>query len=319
MQGRSMPTSARPSIRRDASDRHTSTVDRLHVTAPASSANLGPGYDCLGVALPLRNDVVVERSSGPLEVVLLGDGAGQLPSDATNLVVQSFRRSSGLTGDGLRFTLENRVPLRSGTGSSSAAIVAGLAAGLAFTGRAIDVETLLPLAIEIEGHPDNVAAAILGGFTIALGGDPPLARRIAPPAGLGFVLVVPTDTLCTQESRKALRPEIPRADAVYSLQRSALLVDLLATGALELLPRALSDRMHEPDRAVLTPMLGQLRALDRNLPCFGVTLSGAGPSVLVWVREDGTQAAASAIRAEVPDAQVIAMLPDAEGVRVERS
>jgi homoserine kinase len=292
-------------------------VDRVHVTAPASSANLGPGYDCLGVALPLRNDVVVERCEGPLEVVLRGDGADVLPADATNLVVQSFRRSSGLTGDGLRFTLTNRVPLRSGTGSSSAAIVAGLAAGLAFTDRPVDVDTLLPLAIEIEGHPDNVAAAILGGFTIALGGEPPLARRIAPPAGLGFVLVVPTDTLCTQESRKALRTEIPRADAVYSLQRSALLVDLLATGALELLPRALSDRLHEPDRAALTPMLGQLRALDGNLPCFGVTLSGAGPSVLVWVHEDGTSAAADAVRLAVPDAQVIAMRPDSEGVRVE--
>jgi homoserine kinase len=293
-------------------------VERVHVTAPASSANLGPGYDCLGVALPLRNDVVVERCKGPLEVVLLGDGADVLPADATNLVVQSFRRSSGLTGDGLRFTLTNRVPLRSGTGSSSAAIVAGLAAGLAFTDRPVDVDTLLPLAIEIEGHPDNVAAAILGGFTIALGGEPPLARRITPPAGLGFVLVIPTDTLCTRESRKALRPEIPRADAVYSLQRSALLVDLLATGALDLLPHALSDRMHEPDRAALTPMLGHLRTLDGNLPCFGVTLSGAGPSVLVWVREDGVGAAVDAVRAAVPGAQVLAMSPEAEGVRVER-
>jgi homoserine kinase len=179
------------------------------------------------------------------------------------------------------------------------------------------VDALLPLAIEIEGHPDNVAAAILGGFTIALGGEPPLARRITPPSGLAFVLVVPTDTLCTQESRKALRTEIPRADAVYSLQRSALLVDLLATGALELLPRALSDRMHEPDRAALTPMLGQLRALDGGLPCFGVTLSGAGPSVLVWVREEGVEAAAAAVRLAVPDAQVLAMAPDAEGVRIE--
>lgn len=290
----------------------------MHVTAPASSANLGPGYDCLGVALPLRNDVVVERTgSRPLEVILLGVGAGQLPADATNLVVQSFRRSSGLTGDGLRFTLTNRVPLRSGTGSSSAAIVAGLAAGLAFTDQEVAAETLLPLAIEVEGHPDNVAAAILGGFTIALGGEPPLARRIAPPPGLGFVLVIPTDTLCTTESRKALRPEIPRADAVYSLQRSALLVNLLATGALELLPHALSDRMHEPDRAALTPLLGQLRSLNGALPCFGVTLSGAGPSVLVWVDEQGTDAAAEAVRACVPEAQVLALLPDAEGVRVE--
>jgi homoserine kinase len=292
-------------------------MTRVHVSAPASSANLGPGYDCLGVALPLRNDVIVEPAEGPLQVVVEGIGADVLPTDATNLVVQSFRRASGLTGDGLRFTLVNRVPLASGTGSSSAAIVAGLAAGLALTGRPIDCDALLPLAVEIEGHPDNVAAAILGGFTIALGGEPPLARRIAPPPGLGFVLVVPAEELATHESRKALRSEIPRADAVYSLQRTALLVDLLATGVIELLPRALSDRLHEPDRAALTPVLGRLRALDTGLPCLGVTLSGAGPSVLVWVREEATEAAAAAVRACVPEAQVLALVPDAEGVRLE--
>ncbi|HEY1479330.1 MAG TPA: hypothetical protein VGF46_04840, partial [Gaiellales bacterium] len=149
------------------------------------------------------------------------------------------------------------------------------------------------------------------------GGEPPLARRIAPPAGLGFVLVVPVEELATHESRKALRSEIPRADAVYSLQRTALLVDLLATGAIEHLPRALSDRLHEPDRAALTPLLGRLRELDGGLPCLGVTLSGAGPSVLVWVRQEATEAAAEAVRACVPDAEAIALLPDAEGVRIE--
>ena len=256
-------------------------MDRVAVSAPASSANLGPGYDCLGVALPLRNDVIVERADGPLQVTVEGIGADVLPADATNLVVQSFRRASGLSGEGLRFTLLNRVPLASGTGSSSAAIVAGLAAGLAFTGRPVDCDALLPLAVEIEGHPDNVAAAILGGFTIALGGEPPLARRIAPPPGLGFVLVVPAEELATHDSRKALRTEIPRADAVYSLQRTALLVDLLATGVIELLPRALSDRLHEPDRASLTPVLGRLRELDGNLPCLGVTLREPAER-LVW-------------------------------------
>ena len=236
-----------------------------------------------------------------------------LPADATNLVVQSFRRSSGLTGDGLRFTLTNRVPLRSGTGSSSAAIVAGLAAGLAFTDQPVDVDTLLPLAIEIEGHPDNVAAAILGGFTIALGGEPPLARRIAPPAGLGFVLVVPTDTLCTQESRKALRTEIPRADAVYiaaalgAARRPARHRGARAAAARALRP----DARARPGGADADARAG-CAALDGALPCLGVTLSGAGPSVLVWVREEGTEAAAAAVRACVPDAQVIAMRPDAE-------
>jgi homoserine kinase len=291
-------------------------VERVHVTAPASSANLGPGYDCLGVALPLRNEVAVEPIDGPLEVHVEGVGAGVLAEDATNLVVQAFRRASGLTGDGLRFTLRNGVPLASGTGSSSAAIVAGLAAGLVAAGQPVTPEALLPLAVEIEGHPDNVAAAILGGFTIALGGEPPLARRIAPPPGLAFVLAVPADELATHDSRKALRPEVPRADAIYSLQRSALLVDLLATAELSLLPRALSDRLHEPDRAALTPLLGLLRGCHEELGCLGLTLSGAGPSVLVWVREEHLAQATEAVRARVPGARVLGLVPDPEGVRV---
>ena len=155
--------------------------------------------------------------------------------------------------------MRNEVPLQSGTGSSSAAIVAGLAAALALQGRPHGSDELIALAAPIEGHPDNVAAAIAGGFTLALDGERPLVRRIEPPAGLAFVLVVPDHELGTTESRKLLRPDVPRADAVYSLQRTALLVHALATGDLDALPRALDDRLHQPDRAALTPMFCRIQ------------------------------------------------------------
>ena len=291
-------------------------VERVSVSVPASSANLGPGYDCLGVALPLRSELeVVRRGFAPLSVVVEGEGAAVLPLDATNLVVQAFARVWERPLDGLSFRLVNRVPMRAGTGSSSAAIVAGLAAALALDGRAYGPAELLPLAVEIEGHPDNVAAAIHGGFTLSLT-DPPHACRIEPPAGLAFVLAMPTDTLCTTESRKALRPHLPRADAVFSLQRTALLVHALGTGRLDLLGHALDDRMHEPDRAPLVPLFATLQPLAGSPGCLGVTLSGAGPSVLVWALTDEVAAVEASVRRLCGDSQVTVLAPEPRGVLV---
>ena len=193
-----------------------------------------------------------------------GEGSGTLPADATNLVVRSFAQVWDGPLEGLAFHMHNDVPLQSGTGSSSAAIVAGLAAGLALQGKPHGADELIALAAPLEGHPDNVAAAIAGGFTLALDGERPLLRRIEPPEGLAFVLVVPDHALGTTESRKLLRPDVPRADAVYSLQRTALLVHALVTGDLDALPRALEDRLHQPDRARMTPLFCQLQeALGR--------------------------------------------------------
>jgi homoserine kinase len=291
-------------------------VERIRVSAPASSANLGPGYDCLGVALPLRNAVEVERRPGALEVTVLGEGEGVLPCDATNLVVRSFAAVWDGPLDGLAFRMRNEVPLQSGMGSSSAAIVTGLAAGLALAGRPHGSDELIALAAPIEGHPDNVAAAIAGGFTLALGGAEPLLRRIEPPAGLAFVLVVPDHELGTEESRKSLRPDVPRADAVYSLQRASLLVLALASGDLDALPRALDDRLHQPDRAGLTPMFCELQEHLPALGAFGCTLSGAGPSTLVWVRADEAPAVAARVAALLPHAAVTALAPEPSGVIV---
>ena len=293
-------------------------MDRVTVSAPASSATLGPGYDCLGVALPLRNEVEVVRRPGPLAVSVSGEGEDALPCDATNLVVRSFAEVWDGPLDGLAFRMRNEVPLESGTGSSSAAIVAGLAAGLALQERPHGVEELIALAAPLEGHPDNVAAAIAGGFTLALDGEAPLVRRIEPPAGLGFVLVVPDHALGTTESRKSLRPDVPRADAVYSLQRTALLVYALATGQLASRHRALDDRLHQPDRAPLTPMFCRLQEHLPDLGAFGCTLSGAGPSTLLWVRSERAEAIAAQVAELLPHAQVRALAPDPAGVRVSR-
>jgi homoserine kinase len=212
--------------------------------------------------------------------------------------------------------MQNAVPLQAGTGSSSAAIVAGLAAGLALQGRAYGSDELLALAAPLEGHPDNVAAAIAGGFTLAIDGERPLLRRIDPPPGLAFILVVPDHELCTAESRKQLRPQVPRADAVYSLQRTALLVLALASGDLDALPRALDDRLHQPDRAVLTPMFCIVQEHLPELGAYGCTLSGAGPSTLLWVRAEQADAIAARVAALVPDATVHALAPEPKGAIV---
>jgi homoserine kinase len=294
-------------------------VERISVSVPASSANLGPGYDCLGVALPMRNVLEVERRPGPLEVSVSGEGAGSLPADETNLVVRSFAQVWTGPLDGLAFRMQNAVPLQAGTGSSSAAIVAGLAAALALQGRPHGIAELIALAAPLEGHPDNVAAAIAGGFTIALDGAQPLVRRIEPPEGLAFVLVLPDHELCTTESRKRLRPEVPRADAVYSLQRTALLVLALADGDLDALPRALDDRLHQPDRAALTPMFCRIQEHLPALGAYGCTLSGAGPGTLLWVRAEQTVEIAARVRALLPHATVLPLAPEPLGALVRAS
>jgi homoserine kinase len=291
-------------------------VERVSVSVPASSANLGPGYDCLGVALPLRNTVDVERRAGPLEVTVTGAGAETLPADATNLVVRSFAKVWEGPLDGLAFHMQNEVPLQAGTGSSSAAIVAGLAAALALQGLPHAEAELIGLAAPLEGHPDNVAAAIAGGFTLAMDGARPMLRRIDPPSGLAFVLALPDHELCTTESRKRLRPEVPRADAVFSLQRTALLVLALLRGDLEALPLALDDRLHQPDRAILTPMFCSIQEHLAELGAFGCTLSGAGPATLLWVAAERAGEIAGQLSALLPEAKVLALAPEPSGTIV---
>jgi homoserine kinase len=255
--------------------------------------------------------VSVERRPGPLTVVLSGVGATDLPADATNLVVRTI--TSGQGGEGLAIAIDNELPLSAGCGSSAAAIVAGLAARDALAGHEPDLAAICREAVGIEGHPDNVAAAVFGGFTIAAS-DGPIVRRIEPPAGLAFVLAIPTERLSTADARAALSTSASRADAVHNVQRVALLVSALHTGRLEDLVPALSDRLHQDARSHLVPTFARLASCAERIGALGVTLSGAGPSVLIWCRAERLGAVAGCVRAEAPAADVRAIAPEPVGL-----
>ncbi len=252
------------------------------VRVPASSANLGPGFDVLAAALGVHMELEVEEA-GRFEV------RTRLPiaRDRRNLCVRGFEALR--PADGLRFTIRSDIPMSGGLGTSAAAYVAGLAAADALGGGGAD---LLAEAAALEGHPDNAAAALRGGFVIC---DGSAAERLEPPPGLSAVLVIPDRAVRTSKARAALPPEVPMGDAVFNVARSSLLVLGLARGDLELIARGLDDRLHQPRRASLYPRSMELVEQARALGALGATISGAGPTVLVWVRSFDSSAVAERV------------------------
>jgi homoserine kinase len=248
---------------------------RRVVRVPASSANLGPGFDVLAAALALHLEVSVqETGTFSVETEL------ELPLDRANLVVRAFERLH--PSDGFTFRIASSIPLCGGLGSSAAAIVAGLmAADHMFE---LDAD-LAALATELDGHPDNVAAALHGGFVVCAGGQ---TRRFDPPLGLEAVLVVPEVAVGTGEARGALPELVPLADAAFNVGQAAMLTLGLATGDWEAVAAGLHDRLHQPYRASLYPRSAELVSRARDFGALGATISGAGPTVLVWTHFEQT-------------------------------
>jgi homoserine kinase len=265
---------------------------RVTVEVPATSANLGAGYDCLGVALGLFNRVEVEVRSwsrGEIELTVGGEGEGELPGDRSNRTVLGIEavmrevRGEIPEGVGWRIETHNEIPLARGLGSSAAATVAGLVAGNTLLGEPLTTADLLRLATAIEGHPDNAAAAILGGFTVcALTDDGIESLRFDAPRDLRAVLFIPEVRLATDEMRAALPDKVPLADAVANLSRVAIGVAGLALGRFDLLRVLTVDRLHEPYRAAAYPQLPQLVAAARKAGAIGACLSGAGSTILAF-------------------------------------
>jgi homoserine kinase len=256
---------------------------RVHVTVPATSANLGPGFDTLGLALTLYNEVEV-RPAGATTVAVEGEGATRLPRGDKNVVVRGIRlayEAAGRRPEGWAVRCVNRIPPARGLGSSAAAWVGGIAAGNALLGSPLDRAAMLRLAARAEGHPDNVAAAVYGGLTVAAGeGDAVVALALPVPASLVWVALIPQTTSSTAEARSVLPTTVPRADAVFNVQRVALLLASLQTGRVDTLGAALDDRLHQPYRRKLFPWMPAVVDAARAAGALGCVLSGAGPSLL---------------------------------------
>jgi homoserine kinase len=253
------------------------TGRRRLVRVPASSANLGPGYDVMAAALSLQLEVEVTEA-GEFSV----DAEGlDVPAGRENLVVRGFEALH--PADGLSFRIRSAIPPARGLGSSAAAIVAGLAAADHLYELALSPQELLSRAAELEGHPDNVAAAIHGGFVICgEDGGVPAATRFDPPEGLEAVAVIPAEEVSTEAARAAMPDQVPLADAVSNVAAAALLVLGLQQADLNLVGRGLRDRIHQPRRRELYPRSMELLEAAPELGALGATISGAGPTLLVW-------------------------------------
>src|SRR5918999_2543428 len=261
----------------------------VSVRVPATVANLGPGFDAFGVALDMHLEIELETRRDTIDISIEGEGADRLPTDETNLVIRSmnefFDRVSRRP-PGYALTVKNPIPLGAGLGSSAAAVVGGLTVARAFTGRNVPQAELVELATELEGHPDNVLAALVGGLVVCYraGGDGALHHfRTEPSARLVPIIAVPKGEFPTAEARKALPTVVDFADAQHTVSRAALLIAAMTSGAgTDVLAEAMSDRLHEPHRLTLMP---ETAAVHRELRAAGlaVALAGAGPSLLVVV------------------------------------
>lgn len=262
------------------------TFSPFSVEVPATTANLGPGFDCLGLALNLWNRVAV-RPAETFTLEVSGEGVEGLPRGEKNLVYQAasalFRRL-GQTPPPMRIHCENRIPLARGLGSSAAATVAGLMTANHLTGETLSPSALVERAAEIEGHPDNAAPAVFGGCQIVVQKEGSLHISAVPVApGLECALFVPDVQIATDRARAVLSPSVPRAAAVFNIGRTALLINLLVKGEWQELRLATEDAIHQPHRRdKLMPWMNALFEAALDAGALGVFLSGSGPSILAF-------------------------------------
>ncbi|GAA2174433.1 homoserine kinase [Agrococcus versicolor] len=295
---------------------------RVRVRVPATSANLGPGFDTLGLALNVHDELVVEATDAGVEIDVEGVGAGEVPTDATHLVARAalhtFERL-GVDAPGLRIHARNAIPHSRGMGSSGAAIVSGVLAAVGLLEGVVDVDDaeVLRLATELEGHPDNVAPAIFGGLTIAwVDDDGPHHTELAVHRGVSLLVAVPQERMSTSLARSLQPTDVPHGDAVFNLSRAALLIAAL-TQTPGLLLAATEDRLHQRYRASAMPSTSRLVEALREAGHAAV-VSGAGPSVLVLSSDPEQRLAAAEIVQRQPDGwEPMLLAVDIKGGTVE--
>jgi homoserine kinase len=300
------------------------STGRLSVLAPATSANLGPGFDALGLALELRNRVTASLAERT-DVLVRGEGEERLSGGRNNLVYRAVGRVYARLGKEpppLRLECDNRIPLARGLGSSAAAAAAGLVIGNELLGRPFDMPGLVALGAAMEGHADNIAACLLGGIQtcVVLETGDVLHCHVPVPAGLSAVGLIPSFSMSTREARRVLPTVVPLRAAVWNIGRTALLVAALASGRLELLRAATEDAIHQPPRTVLFPALPRILAAALDAGAHGAFMSGAGSTVLALVSgrdEDVATAMLHAARQAGVGARCLSLRISERGAYVE--
>jgi len=260
----------------------------VKVTAPATTANLGPGFDCLGMALDIHNTIELSVADAT-SVRVTGFGCDALPRDESNLVLRSAARVAQAVGRPVpawSLVQHNEIHLARGMGSSSAAIVAGLLAANSLLGEDLSARQLLDIAVDIEGHPDNVAPALLGGLTVCCTDEDGLGvARFDPPAEVKACLAIPEYEISTEEARRVMPRSIPHADGVFNTCHSTAVLAALLSRDMRLLGQAMKDRLHEPYRAPLVKGMADCVAAARDAGAHAAALSGSGPTVVAFATE----------------------------------
>jgi homoserine kinase len=268
---------------------------KLTVRAPATTANLGAGFDCAAVALDLWNEVVITDGGTP---------------DRAHLGVQAYERID--PADGLRFEFFDRIPRERGLGSSAAVIALGLVAAAHVAGREPDPEWLLREGLPLEGHADNLAAALAGGACLTSGGR---IHRVADDVPAVPIALVPNGTVSTAEARAALPEDVPLGDAVFSVGRATLLGAGLASRSEDVFAASLNDRLHEPYRAANAPLLEEVRQ-EPPAGALGATISGSGPTVIVWASRHTAEDCSVELSNRFPDVEVLWLSTSPKGAEI---
>ena len=301
----------------------------VRVRVPGTSANCGPGFDCLGLACTVYNDLELRLTREPgLSITMTGEGATNIPCDNRNIVWRSAQYLLEKAGKdkeyrGAVIHMENRVPLSRGLGSSATAIVAGLTAANALIGNPFNRREILQFATNIEGHPDNVAPAIFGGFTVnAVTNGRVDCFSFLPRFRMKFVVAVPNFPLSTRMARKVLPTEVPMKDAIFNIGRASMLVAALTRGNERYLQLGLDDALHQPYRAELIPGMYDVFKAARRAGAAGATLIGAGPCLIAYVlerrhaEEAVGKAMLEAFRKHDVDARILTLDLDTHGAQI---
>lgn len=259
----------------------------MKVRIPATTANMGPGFDCIGMAMDLYNEIDFEKVDMPgyMELTVSGEGVEGVSLKEDNLIYQAYQQTFLYAKEpvcGIKMHFTNNIPFARGLGSSSAAIIGGIVVANSLLPAPLSKAEMLKIAMTFENHPDNVAPALLGGIVLSgLADGEVFYRQMVPPEDLCCHLLIPEYQLATAQARAALPSQIPLADAVFNVSRMGLLVDALHRGDLAQLALAMEDRLHQPYRQELIVGMEEITELAKSLGALNVVISGAGPTLLI--------------------------------------